>query len=244
MKYIPGEITGTMSGSIGAKTASHNKSGAYFRTKVTPTNPNTVRQQAIRSAFGTCVNYWQNTLSSANRALWEAYAAAVPVLDKLGQTIYLSGQNHFIRTNSLRLQIGQAIIAPGPTVMNTGEPITGIKMTTAGTANTIGIDTVALDMSTTGLIAGGASDDGDAVFQIGPPINATRTSFKGPYQLMEVEAVTATDTSVDFDALWSALLNSNGVPTDAQYRPCRLRILYDDGRLSQPYSLIALVDEE
>lgn len=244
MKYIPGEITGTMSGSIGAKTASHNKSGAYFRTKATPTNPNTIRQQAIRGYFGTCVNYWLNSLSAANRALWEAYAAAVPMTDKLGQTIYWSGQNHFVRSNSLRLQLGEAIVEAGPSTFNTGEPVTSIEMTTAGTPNTLGLASGGASLSTTANIAGGCSDNGDLAVFIGPSIPATWTSYKGPYQLMTIEAAASAATTVALDDALTALLNANGAPADGQVRPVRLRVVYDDGRVSQPYSLIADVEEE
>lgn len=39
-------------GKLGGQVASKNRAGAYVRTKVTPVNPRTTQQQAIRTLFG------------------------------------------------------------------------------------------------------------------------------------------------------------------------------------------------
>jgi hypothetical protein len=244
MKYVPGEITGTMSGSIGAKTASHNKSGAYFRTRSIPTNPNSIRQQDVRGYFGSLVQAWLNTLSAAQRTGWNTYAENVPMLDKLGQTIYLTGQNHFVRSNVPRLLIGEAVIVAAPEVYNTGEPPTGIHTTNGSVPNTIGIDAGGSAMLTTIEIDGEANVDGDLLLFISNPLNATINYFKGPYQLIDSLAVTATDTSEAWATAFASLLNANGAPAADTYRGLRARIAYDDGRLSQPYELIAPIIDE
>lgn len=244
MKYIPGEITGTMSGSIGAKTASHNKGGAYFRTKSTPTNPNTTRQQAIRSAFGSLVNAWQNTLTVANRAAWEAYAAAVSMTDKLGQEIYLSGQNHFIRSNTPRLQAGLAAVTAGPTVFNTGESVTSIELVTDGDSGVLGVNDGETGYSCKANFGAALTEAGYLLLYISPALPSSYTFYKGPYQLVTAIAVESTDSDCDNEVAFTAALNANGNPADGNTIGARFRITFDDGRLSQPFNFLGLVQAE
>ena len=94
------------SGSIGGMTASRNKGGAYFRARALPTNPNTPEQQAVRGYLGTLANLWTNVLTPANRVLWDFYAFNVPVINAVGDSIQLTGQQMYIRANVPRLQAG------------------------------------------------------------------------------------------------------------------------------------------
>jgi hypothetical protein len=108
------------SGSIGGITFSRNKGGMYTRSKAIPTNPNSIRQQVVRGALGQLSVAW-NLLSIIERESWNLYAASVPMVDKLGATIYLSGQQHFIRANVPRLQADLAIVNAAPTTFNLGD---------------------------------------------------------------------------------------------------------------------------
>ncbi len=108
------------SGSIAGITYSHNRGGMYTRARVTPTDPSTERQQAMRTAMATLAAYWGNTLTPAQRAGWNLYGANVPWLNPLGQTIFLTGQQHFNRVNTVRLQILVAIIDDAPVIFDLG----------------------------------------------------------------------------------------------------------------------------
>lgn len=58
-------------GSIGGATAARAKGGVnYLRARVAPTNPNTVRQQVVRTALSLLSSAWRNTLSAAERTSW------------------------------------------------------------------------------------------------------------------------------------------------------------------------------
>lgn len=227
-----------MSGSIGGLTASHNRSGQYFRTKGLVTNPNTIRQQAVRSIFGTLVQYWTNTLTAAQRALWDDYAANTPLIDKIGNSINVTGQNMFVRSNSVRLQIGGSIIAAAPLIYNTGEPVTSITADTDSVPNTLGVTLAGTALDTSVAIAGEASDDGDICLYLGSTINPTRNYYKGPYQLAVAVTLPSGSAAELISTVLTSLLNSNGAPITGQTRGVRLRNMYDDGRLSQPYDAI------
>jgi hypothetical protein len=108
------------SGSIGGTTFSHNRGGMYTRNRVVPTDPSSSRQQAIRAAMGVLAPYWSLTLGEADRALWNDYAANVAMTNRLGDTVYLTGQQHFLRANIPRLQAGIGVLAAAPINYNLG----------------------------------------------------------------------------------------------------------------------------
>jgi hypothetical protein len=102
-----------MRGSIGGSTWSRNKGGMYVRQRAVPTNPNSVRQQAVRAIVATLSQGWA-TLSAAFQEEWRTYAQEHPVLNSLGQTIYLTGMDWFVKINSRLIDAGAASISEPP----------------------------------------------------------------------------------------------------------------------------------
>ena len=107
---------GDIRGSIGGKVYSRNRYGPYIRSRVKPVNPNTDRQQAARLNFSDCAVQWSNVLTPAQRTAWNLYGASVAVTNRLGQQIYLSGFNHYLRSNTAILQVAGTKVAAGPTI--------------------------------------------------------------------------------------------------------------------------------
>ncbi|GAI92517.1 unnamed protein product, partial [marine sediment metagenome] len=100
---------------IGGNTFARNKSGNYARARTKPVNPRSDLQSEARVRIQTLAEYWHSAvMSNEERGAWEAYAAAVGWTNKLGETIHLSGYNHFIRSNASLLAAGGAIVEPGP----------------------------------------------------------------------------------------------------------------------------------
>jgi hypothetical protein len=120
MKYLSPVYT-QASGSIGGLTYSHNRFGNYTRSRVTPVNPSSSRQQGIRNIFQALAEWWNSQLSAAERAAWNLYASNVTFKDKMGQDIYLTGFNHFIRSNTVNLLNGGTVIEAGPTTFTYAE---------------------------------------------------------------------------------------------------------------------------
>jgi len=111
-KYLPGAFTPIISGGVGATVFSHNSSGTYIKNKTIPINPSTIYQVSARSLFTTYSQLWR-TLSPANQALWNAFAIANPIVDRVGSLITISGINMYIRCNSNIINGGgSAILAP------------------------------------------------------------------------------------------------------------------------------------
>lgn len=246
MKFTP-LMAGSMSGSMGGCTASHNKGGPYFRRRAVPTNPNTTRQQAIRTAMGAIANHWSTQLTEPELQAWRDYAANTPVTNTLGQTITLSGANIFARWNVVQQQLAIASGVPltiqnaAPTTFNTGSPITNVDSFSGVFTTPPG--TVSVSYSVAGL----ASDDGDVLVYIAPPQTLGTRFYKGPYQLAAVDSITAADDAGTIGpitiatAWWSS--TTPIAAWDGLQIPVKVRILYDDGRLSETWrALVPFLD--
>lgn len=94
---------GTLVGSIGSVTFQRNRYGNLARSRVYPVNPNTQRQQAVRSAMSVLSAAWRDALTPAKRTAWEDYAAATPYTNKTGGTVFLTGRQMFIRSGFFTL---------------------------------------------------------------------------------------------------------------------------------------------
>lgn len=233
-----------VSGSIGGLTYAHNKGGMYCRGRGLPTNPNTARQQLMRSVMTNLVMAWE-ALTVLQRTSWDTYAANVTVMGKLGDPIYISGQNHFIRSNAPRMQVTQttmgfavpitlATIVTAPTIYNTGPgPVSNTGMT---------FSTGDIDMVFT--LGSAAPVAGVMLLYIGLPQNDGKTFYKAPYQLAATTPVAGAATTGDFAAIDSTddeLWMTNVVPAFGMNLPVRARITYVDGRLSEDYREVITV---
>lgn len=129
-------------GSIGGMTFSRNRFGNYVRARTTPVNPNTGRQNAIRSAVSSLAQQWSNILTQTQRDEWEVYADAITRSNKLGQQIKLTGFNMFIRSNSVRLQDGNPVVLDGPSTLTLpgADPVFEAEVDEAGQQISITFD--------------------------------------------------------------------------------------------------------
>jgi len=103
MARILGFTYGELRGKIGGTVYSRNKAGAYARAKVTPVNPQTVRQQTARYRFGNMSILYQ-TLSGALKDCWQVFASTHFNPLKGNSTGIYTGGNAFV---ALRQSAGQ-----------------------------------------------------------------------------------------------------------------------------------------
>ena len=165
------EMRGSMAGNV----FSRNRSGAYIRARTTPTNPNTALQQAVRNALASLTTRWGQTVTAAQRTAWNLYASSVSMTNKLGESIFLTGFNHYLRSNIPLLQAGGAAVDAGPSIFEL--PATDPTLTASGSAATQ-LVSVAFDDT-----AGWANEDlGYLHFYQGSPQNAQRNFFAGPWR--------------------------------------------------------------
>lgn len=110
----PGPVVGDIRGSIGGTTFSRNKGGLYAKVRVTPVNPSTTRQVDVRADFASLISDWRLILSFNQRQAWIDFAAASPILNRLGQSILISGLNWYSRSNIALLQASLARVDDPP----------------------------------------------------------------------------------------------------------------------------------
>jgi len=100
-------------GKLGGQVFSKNRSGSYIRTKVTPTNPQTAYQTAVRAIFALISAAW-SALTAAERATWNGAVGDWSTTDVFGDLKNPSGKNLHQRLNQNLQNVGQAVITSAP----------------------------------------------------------------------------------------------------------------------------------
>lgn len=110
-------ILGSLRGSIGDNTFSHNRGGDYVRRRVSPTNPNSTRQQTMRTIMGTLAALWSSQLTPAQREQWNTWASNQSKTGPLGNSINWTGINGYVSLNAHLIDAGDTRIDAPPVVV-------------------------------------------------------------------------------------------------------------------------------
>jgi len=135
------DIRGKLNGSVFSK----NRGGAYVRTKVSPSNPQSTRQMSVRGIFAALSSAW-SALTEANRNSWNGFVSAYGRTDIFGDIRNPSGKNLFQRLNQNLTLTGQANLTDCVAPLEV--PFLGI------TTATFDISSVSFDIETTGDTTG------------------------------------------------------------------------------------------
>lgn len=212
-----------LAGSIGGNTYARNRYGNYVRARTKPTNPNSARQDNVRSAVAYLVDRWSSTLTAAQRTAWGLYADNVAMKNRLGETMHLSGFNHYVRSNTVLKMTGVPPIDAGPVIFElpAQDNILGVAGSEATQQLTASYDdTMAY-----------ATETGGRMFLFGgQPQNAQRNFFAGPWryygQVIGVDGAPPASPHVGTPGFAIA---------EAQRLWIYARISRADGRLSEPF---------
>lgn len=212
-------------GSVGGTVYSRNRYGAYSRNRTIPVNPGSEFQTKIRSIMGQIRAAWFKTLTQANRDAWDAYAAAVSMTNRVGESVKLTGWNHFARSAAALMYNDEAIVATGPVELALPEVDPTIAATVGAGAGTASI---AFDNTQPWAKEAG----GHLLVYASRGKNATVNFFKGPYRLCgKVSGATPVAPTSP------AVLNLPFDVLAGQKVFLQCRIVRADGRLSQPFRL-------
>ena len=107
MKIKFGALVVAGRGKIGGHVASRNRAGAYLRTKVTPVNPATVYQVAVRNRLAGISTDWRG-LTAAQRTAWNAAVSDYAKTDIFGDIRNPSGFNLHQKLNNNLVNIAKA----------------------------------------------------------------------------------------------------------------------------------------
>lgn len=212
-----------MAGSIAGTTFARNRYGNYARARTKPTNPNTDRQAGVRAALAELTTRWSQTVTAAQRTAWNLYASNVAMVNRLGESINLSGYNHYIRSNAWLALLGGTIVDNGPVIFEipAADPAFSAAASEATQQITWNYDDT-MDWAN-------ETDSWLLLYQ-GQPQNAQRNFFGGPWRnCSQLAGVTAAPPA-------SPLVT--GVVfaiAETQHLWTYARILRADGRLSLPF---------
>lgn len=170
-----GGIT-AMSGSIAGTVFARNRFGFYARPRTKPVNPRSDRQVEARVRIQLLANYWHSAaMSDVERGAWDTYAAGIAMKNRLGKTVFLTGFNHFIRSNAALIAAGGSLVEMGP--VNGALPEADETLAAAGDGTTqllnIFFDNTKEWASETG---------GYLLIEMGMPRLHTRNYFGGPWR--------------------------------------------------------------
>jgi hypothetical protein len=235
MALFKSQVLTQASGSVGGVTYTRAKGGLVMRARAVPTDPNTGRQGAARAALTGAVTSWLEDLTTGVRANWNLYAANVPTTNRLGDQIFLSGQNMYVRAQTIKDQLNTRL-----GLSNTA----GLNAPTVFDLGTFTTPTFTADQSGGITVTYTDSDvwysETNAfmlIFQ-GKPCNATRNYFRGPWSLIGAIAGDPGGTGVPF-TISAANCASLGYPLNTgNCVNLSVAVLRNDNRYSSRRKLI------
>lgn len=176
---------------VGGNVFTKVRSGAMVRIKVSPTQPRTSAQTAVRANFTALSKAW-DTISQSQRNGWIALAASLPKKDVFGNTFYLTGLQMFQALNRNLQEIGVAVIDDAPASVSVGAPGALTLVATAGTP------TLTVDAATepaTGEVP---------IIYATKPLNAGRKFVGKNRQILDAAIAAATAGPWDIESLYTA----------------------------------------
>lgn len=225
-------------GSIGGTTFSRGRYGAIARNRTVPVQPNSEKQNAVRQILGDLVSRWGD-FDQAVRDGWNLYANGTPMINRLGETIYLSGQNHFIRSSMCRAVAFLDPVAIAPAIFNLGQTDPTI---TANIADLLAPGSSAISATFDNTLDWASATKGALILYTGIPQNQGVAYYKGPWQYYgDIKGATPThptspsnifnNNTPDFPAqpdqkIWLAyrLLTQDGRATTLQTLPAQITV--------------------
>lgn len=190
-----GGIT-AMIGSHAGNTFSKNKGGAYIKKKMLGVNPRSVRQVANRTQIGQLSKEYTYALTDAQRAAWRTFASTYPVINRLGNTTFLSAAQMYAKLNAVVLRNGSPSVTLPPSSTVVGTPVSVVLVATSG-----GGGSLTVNLATTGS---GGSDM--AMLFLSSPLNPGKNYVSS--QLRALPAAIARDTTVDITSAYLTLFGA------------------------------------
>lgn len=219
-----------MAGKIGGTVYARNRYGQYARSWANPVNPRSDRQTAIRGIIGALGDLWGQTLTDDQRASWENYASNVEMKNRLGETIQLSGFNHFCRSNAVRIHAGLVPVLDAPAVQALAEhdPTFAISATAQSTD---------VDVTFNPGLAWANEDGGAMLVHFSTLVNGNIQFYGGSYRY--AGKIIGDDTTPPTSP--ATLTYPGPTPQAGQKIFAKARIVRADGRASEFFRTSGLV---
>lgn len=217
-----------MRGRLGGTIFSHNRGGNYAKNFVKPTNPASPEQVAVRGRMTLLVDKWISVLTALQRTGWKTYGDNVAMTNKVGDTIFLTGQQHYIRSNSPRLQAGLSRIDDAPVIFDLGNYTQPTMSLTGGASGDILVAFTEGDQWV-------SADNAGMIVGFSRQQNPTINYFMGPFQFADsIDGDSATPPTTP-ETITSPFLYAADNKAFGH-----IRVSQADGRLSTPVIISAI----
>lgn len=194
-------------GKVAGTVFSRNRGGAYTRTKVTPSNPQTSYQTTVRQRLAAFSASFRG-LTASQILAWNAAVQDFLSTNIFGNTIKKSGQQLYIGLNSNLELIGQAAIADPPAPVE----ISSITINIASLTNAA--FTLSLSAATT---------DEYYVIEATQPVSAGRSFLKNEFRV--ITTVVGTGSPIAAQNIFAAYSAKFGAPVTGQRVGVRVKLI-------------------
>lgn len=110
-----GGLIGQLSGRVGPNVFSHNSGGSYIRAGTIPITSTTTYAMAAKARLGASSTAWKS-LTASQRLSWANWAQQNPIVNRIGQTIRLSGLAAYNKLNARLAALSVAAIDDPPII--------------------------------------------------------------------------------------------------------------------------------
>jgi len=215
------DARGKLNGSVFSK----NRGGAYVRTKVTPTNPNTSFQSQVRARLASFSSAWRG-LSATVRDQWNSAVATFARTNVFGAQKLLSGHQLYVGLNSSIAAAGGSAITSPPLPLG-ATAITSLSLTAA-------VGTTVMEATFAPTVPAGFA----MVVEATEPMSPGISNYSNKFRQIAVTAAAATSPQ-DY---WAGYVAKFGAPVAGQKVALRLRnVRLATGETSQPVIAEAIV---
>jgi hypothetical protein len=219
MALIRSSLVSSISGSIAGTTYARNRGGSYARNRTNPIQPRSPSQMRARSQLSFNSKAWSTSLTPTQRESWVSYAASLPSLNRIGESIVLTGQQAYVQANTLLQLSGQSPVVAPPTGPSNFVIETAVGPVYDVSAKTLSVTEIA-----------GIVSDGLLLAFTSPPQSPGSLSRKVPFRLFGVTSVTNLDDTATIVA--DANARAYAVST---FFTVRLLMVSAAGAFSQPF---------
>ncbi len=209
MKVKWGAIVVEGRGKLGGHIASRNGSGSYFKSKVSPINPNTSFQSLSRVRFTTLAQLWRS-LTDEQRTSWISVVGEYAATDVFGDSHTPSGFNLFQRLNNNLDIVGVSPILIGPFPITVPDQV----------LNSFSIDIGAGDSATV-TPSGAVPPMSSMEIWLTGSLSPGRSFVKSEYRLLQVAAA-GTGPAVQIKDAMNARF---GIPSAGSLVFCQIRYI-------------------
>jgi hypothetical protein len=186
-------------GKIGGNVFARNASGAYIRSFAMPVNPNTAKQQAVRTSFANLISSWKS-ISAVKQQLWEDMTPQYPYNNSLGEASKYTGQQLYNHLN-MNLKTANATVLEVPLVPQTFTNTSVVSVEMVLTAGVLTTGEVAV------VTAGSATET--VIVEVTTSLSGGITKpAKGLFRKVLVQDAAAAGSDIEFLAEYIALYGS------------------------------------